>query len=378
MTGDMKIQTFFTQFLAFTQKEFFHILRDKKTLLVLIGLPIAQLLIFGFALNNNMSEMPTVVLDLSNDALTRELVADIDASPTFKVLGRVESKEEIDELFKQGKLSQAFVFMPGFEESIKRTGSADVQLIMDASLGINSSTLEAHIMVIFLKFQQKLNESRTIPIQIIPEVKMRYNPQLSSAFHFVPGVIGVVLMLVCAMMASLAIVKEKETGTMEVLLVSPVRPPVIILAKLVPYLIVGMINIVIILLISVFILKVPVAGNIFLLFFVGTIFTLSSLALGIMVSVLTRTQRDAVVVSIAGLMLPAIALSGFIFPLEVLPEAMQVLVNLLPVTLFISAARSVMIKGLGLGAVYPEVMLMAVVTLGLIVISIKCFKNRLS
>ena len=171
---------------------------------------------------------------------------------------------------------------------------------------------------------------------------------------------------------------EKETGTMEVLLVSPVRPQVIILAKLVPYLIVGMINIVIILLISVFILKVPVAGNIFLLFFVGTIFTLSSLALGIMVSVLTRTQRDAVVVSIAGLMLPAIALSGFIFPLEVLPEAMQVLVNLLPVTLFISAARSVMIKGLGMGAVYPEVILMAVVTLGLIVISIKCFKNRLS
>lgn len=372
------MNTFVNQFIAFTQKEFFHMLRDRKTLLVLIVLPLTQLLIFGFALNNNMSEMPTAVLDLSNDALSRQLIADIDASPTFEVIGRAQSKDEVDELFKQGKLSQAFVFMPGFEESIKRTGSGDVQVIMDASLGINSTTLESHIMVILLKFQQKLNTGRTIPMQIIPEVRMRYNPQLSSAFHFVPGVIGVVLMLVCSMMASLAIVKEKETGTMEVLLVSPVRPPVIILSKLVPYLAVGMINIVIILLVSVFVLKVPVAGNVFLLFFVGTMFTLSSLALGIMVSVFTGTQRTAVIVSIAGLMLPAIALSGFIFPLDVLPEAVQMLVRLLPVTLFISAARSVMIKGLGMEAVYPEVITMVVITVILIVISVKCFKDRLS
>lgn len=372
------MNTFVNQFIAFTQKEFFHMLRDRKTLLVLIVLPLTQLLIFGFALNNNMSEMPTAVLDLSNDALSRRLIADIDASPTFEVIGRAQSKDEVDELFKRGELSQAFVFMPGFEESIKRTGSGNVQVIMDASLGINSTTLESHIMVILLKFQQKLNSGRTIPMQIIPEVRMRYNPQLSSAFHFVPGVIGVVLMLVCSMMASLAIVKEKETGTMEVLLVSPVRPPVIILSKLVPYLAVGMINIVIILLVSVFVLKVPVAGNVFLLFFVGTMFTLSSLALGIMVSVFTGTQRTAVIVSIAGLMLPAIALSGFIFPLDVLPEAVQMLVRLLPVTLFISAARSVMIKGLGMEAVYPEVITMVVITVILIVISVKCFKDRLS
>ena len=374
----MKLKTFIDQFLAFTQKEFFHILRDRKTLLVLVVLPISQLLIFGFALNSSLTEMPTAVLDLSNDRMSRQIISKIDASSTFKVEEYVHSMQEVDELFKSGKLSQVFVFMPGFEREIKRTGKGNVQIIMDASLQINASTLESYILATLLEYQQEINAGRELPIQIIPEVKMRYNPRLDSAFHFVPGVIGIVLMLVCSMMASLAIVKEKESGTMEVLLVSPVRPPVIILAKLVPYLLVGMINIVVILLISVFILNVPIAGNIFLLFLVGTIFTLSSLALGIMVSVLTKTQRSAIIISIAGLMLPAITLSGFIFPLGSLSLLMKVIVHLMPVTLFISAARNIMIKGLGMDAVYPELFGLIVITVVLIGISIKCFKNRLS
>ena len=374
----MKLKTFIDQFLAFTRKEFFHILRDRKTLLVLVVLPISQLLIFGFALNSSLTEMPTAVLDMSNDRISRQIVSEIDASSTFKVVEYVSSMQEVDELFKSGKLSQVFVFMPGFEREIKRTGKGNMQVIMDASLQINASTLESYILANLLTYQQKINAGRELPIQIIPEVKMRYNPRLNSAFHFVPGVIGIVLMLVCSMMASLAIVKEKESGTMEVLLVSPVRPPVIVLAKLVPYLLIGMINIVVILLISVFVLKVPVAGNIFLLFFVGTIFTLSSLALGIMVSVLTKTQRSAIIISIAGLMLPAITLSGFIFPLDSLSMGMKVIVHAMPVTLFISSARNIMIKGLGMEAVYPELCGLVVITVVLIAISIKCFKNRLS
>ena len=374
----MKLKTFIDQFLAFTRKEFFHILRDRKTLLVLVVLPISQLLIFGFALNSSLTEMPTAVLDMSNDRMSRQIVSEIDASSTFKIVEYVSSMQEVDELFKSGKLSLVLVFMPGFEREIKRTGKGNMQVIIDASLQINASTLESYILATLLTYQQKINAGRELPIQIIPEVKMRYNPRMNSAFHFVPGVIGIVLMLVCSMMASLAIVKEKESGTMEVLLVSPVRPPVIILAKLMPYLLIGMINIVVILLISVFVLKVPVAGNIFLLFFVGTIFTLSSLALGIMVSVLTKTQRSAIIISIAGLMLPAITLSGFIFPLDSLSMGMKVIVHAMPVTLFISSARNIMIKGLGMEAVYPELCGLVVITVVLIAISIKCFKNRLS
>ena len=374
----MKLKTFIDQFLAFTRKEFFHILRDRKTLLVLVVLPISQLLIFGFALNSSLTEMPTAVLDMSNDRMSRQIVSEIDASSTFKIVEYVSSMQEVDELFKSGKLSLVLVFMPGFEREIKRTGKGNMQVIIDASLQINASTLESYILATLLTNQQKINAGRYYPSKIIPEVKMRYNPRLNSAFHFVPGVIGIVLMLVCSMMASLAIVKEKESGTMEVLLVSPVRPPVIILAKLMPYLLIGMINIVVILLISVFVLKVPVAGNIFLLFFVGTIFTLSSLALGIMVSVLTKTQRSAIIISIAGLMLPAITLSGFIFPLDSLSMGMKVIVHAMPVTLFISSARNIMIKGLGMEAVYPELCGLVVITVVLIAISIKCFKNRLS
>lgn len=150
-------------------------------------------------------------------------MSEIDASSTFKVVEYVSSMQEVDELFKSGKLSQVFVFMPGFEREIKRTGKGNMQVIMDASLQINASTLESYILANLLTYQQKINAGRELPIQIIPEVKMRYNPRLNSAFHFVPGVIGIVLMLVCSMMASLAIVKEKESGTMEVLLVSPVQ-----------------------------------------------------------------------------------------------------------------------------------------------------------
>lgn len=229
----MKLKTFINQFFAFTRKEFYHILRDRKTLLILVVLPISQLLIFGFALNSNLTEMPTAVLDMSNDRMSREIISAIDASSTFKVVEHVGSMDEVDELFRSGNLSQAFVFMPGFEKEVKRTGKGEMQVIMDASLQINASTLESYIMATLLAYQQKINAGRELPIKIMPEVKMRYNPRLDSAFHFVPGVIGVVLMLVCSMMASLAIVKEKESGTMEILLVSPVRPPVIILAKLV-------------------------------------------------------------------------------------------------------------------------------------------------
>lgn len=375
---ELNIKRNIDQFLAFTQKEFFHILRDRKTLLILVVLPLTQLLIFGFALNSDLVDTPTAVLDMSNDGVSRQLMSEIGSTETFQIIGRVKNIKEIDALFEKGDINLAFVFHPGFEESLKRTGVANMQVIMDACLLTNAFTLEAHIQAILLKYQQKLNQGRNIPIQIIPEVRMRYNPQLKSAFHFVPGVIGVVLMLVCTMMASLAIVKEKESGTMEVLLVSPIRPPVIILAKLVPYLIIGMLNIIIILLVSVFVLNVPVAGNIFLLFGIGSIFTLSSLALGIMVSVLTRTQRSAIIVSIVGLMLPAIVLSGFIFPLEALSTGMNILVHFMPVTLFISAARSIMIKGMGIEAVYPELILMVIMTVILIFISIKSFKNRLS
>lgn len=374
----MKIRVWTRQFLAFSQKEFYHILRDRKTLLILVVLPLVQLLIFGFALNSDLTDTPTVVLDFAGDAASRRIAQDFDAGKAFQVVGQVDSREAMDAAFRAGEVKAALVFPPDFEEGLKRTGKAGVQLILDASFLSDATMMENYARGILLKYQRELLGDTRIPGMILPEVRMMYNPQQKSAYTFVPGVIGIVLMLVCALMASLSLVREKESGTMEVLLVSPVRPFIIIISKVVPYLAVGMVNVVMIILVSVFVLQVPVAGNVLLLFGLANLFTLSSLALGILVSALTATQKNAVIVSIAGLMLPAILLSGFIFPLDGMSAAMRGVTKIIPATWFISAAKLIMIKGLGFGAVWGQMAVLAAMTAGLLIVSIKSFKERLS
>lgn len=374
----MKTRVLTRQFLAFSQKEFYHILRDRKTLLILVVLPLVQLLIFGFALNSDLMDTPTVVLDFARDATSRRIAQDFDAGKAFHVVGQVDSREEMDAAFRAGEVKVALVFPPDFEEGLKRTGKAGVQIILDASFLSDATMMENYARGILLKYQRELLGDARIAGMILPEVRMMYNPWQKSAYTFVPGVIGIVLMLVCALMASLSLVREKESGTMEVLLVSPVRPFIIIISKVVPYLAVGMVNVVMIILVSVFVLQVPVAGNVLLLFGLANLFTLSSLALGILVSALTATQKNAVIVSIAGLMLPAILLSGFIFPLDGMSAAMQGVTKIIPATWFISAAKLIMIKGLGFGAVWGQMAVLAAITAGLLIVSIKSFKERLS
>lgn len=372
----MKMKKYFDQFLAFTLKEFYHILRDRKTLLILLVLPLTQLLIFGFALSSKLVDAPTVIWDMANDAVSRRITRDIEQVSTFKIIKHVQGKEEIEQLFCRGELKVALIFEPDFARKLRRDGKVKLQMIVDAALGTDATTLEGHVQSVLARYNRSLGGH--IPLEITPEIHMRYNPQMKSSFHFVPGVIGVVLMLICSMMASLAIVKEKESGTMEVLLVSPVRPVVIILSKLVPYLLIAMFDVVIILLVSIFVLGVPVTGNIFLLFLMSTLLAFSSLALGIMVSVLTRTQRSAIIISIVGLMIPSIAMSGFIFPLRNVSIGLNIVSHVMPVTAFISAARGIMIKGTGIETVLPELVLLTCMAVVLVVISVKCFKNRLS
>lgn len=371
----MNINKYFRQFDIFTRKEFYHIWRDKKTLMVLLLLPLIQLLIFGFALSSDLVDTPTAILDLSKDEVTRRLVRDIDCMPAFKVIGTLDNEDELEQLFRTGKLKIALIFEPNFAQRLERDKKVLLHMIVDASLSSDASTLEGYIQAILLRYNQ---QEGNLPSFIVPQIHMRYNPQLRSAFHFVPGVIGIVLMLVCSMMASLAIVKEKESGTMEVLLVSPVRPSVIILSKLIPYLLIAMLDVVIILLISIYILNVPVAGNIFLLFISATILAVASLALGMVVSVLTKNQKSAVIISIVGLMLPSITMSGFIFPLRNISVIMYIISYMIPVTSFINIARNIMIKGLGFLDILPELLLLILMAIVLIFIGIRCFKSRLS
>jgi ABC-2 type transport system permease protein len=216
-----------------------------------------------------------------------------------------------------------------------------------------------------------------IPYQISPEPRMLYNPELKSAYTFVPGVMGLILMLVSAMMTSVSIVREKEMGTMEVLLVSPMRPLLIVVAKAVPYFTIAMVNVGTILLLSVFLLDLPVQGSVLLLLGESMLFILSCLALGLLISTAAKSQQVAMFISMLGLMLPTMLLSGFVFPIENMPIPLQVVSNAVPAKWFILMVKAVMLKGLGFGAVWKENLILAGMTVFFIAISVKRFKIRL-
>jgi ABC-2 type transport system permease protein len=265
------------QFISFIKKEFAHVLRDRKTLFILFGMPVVQILIFGFALTNEVKNAQIVVMDEAKDVYTQRIITRIAASSYFKINQTLVSNKQIENEFKKGKIKLAVIFPANFGTSLLHQKKAQIQLITDASDPNYATTITNYISAIIQEEQVSLNQHANIPYQIIPEVRMLYNPQLRGAPNFVPGVMALVLMLVCVMMTAVSIVKEKETGTMEILLVSPFSPLMVILAKAIPYLLLSLINVTTILLLSVFVLDVPVNGSIVLLFAESTLFIITCL-----------------------------------------------------------------------------------------------------
>src|SRR3954447_23254330 len=260
------------QFLSFVKKEFYHIFRDRKTLFILLGMPIAQIIIFGFALSNEVKNAKFAVLDQSNDVATKEIIAELDASSYFDLSGAIESNKKIEPLFRRGEVKLVIVFPPSFHDDLSHFNTAQVQLVADASDPNTATTLTGYATTIIKDYQLRLVSGRKMPHSINTIVRMLYNPQLKGAYTFVPGVMAMVLMLVCTMMTAITIVREKETGTMEVILVSPIQPLKIITAKALPYLLLSVINITSILLLSVFVLDVPIKGSLLLLIFESILF----------------------------------------------------------------------------------------------------------
>ncbi|MEG1910665.1 MAG: ABC transporter permease, partial [Bacteroidales bacterium] len=256
-------------------------------------------------------------------------------------------------------------------------GKAKIQLIADASDPNEANIISNYVQQVIMQYTQSLSVHGQTPMLIEPEVLMLYNPQLKSAYNFVPGVMGLILMLVCTLMTSVSIVREKELGTMEVLLVSPLKPLYIILAKAIPYLVLSFVNVLTIILLSVFILKVPVEGSIALLFGVSTVYILVSLALGILISTVSPTQQVAMIFSLVGLMLPTILLSGLMFPLENMPLLLQWLSNIVPARWYIEMVKIIMIKGLGFAFIWKDFVVLVVMALILLGLSVKRFKVRL-
>jgi ABC-2 type transport system permease protein len=347
-------------------------------LFILIWMPIVQIILYGFALTNEVKNADVAVFNQSNDAATTTIINEINASRYFKVTKYLHSYKEIGATFRQGKIRLAVVFPPNFQDNLLQKNYAQIQMIADASDPNTANALTNYASAIINDYQQSLNQNKDLPYTIKTNLRMLYNPELKSSYSFVPGVMALVLMLVCAMMTSIAIVREKELGTMEVILVSPLKPFRIIIAKTIPYLAVSIFNIACILLLSVYVLNVPINGSLFLLVMESILFTITALAIGILISNSATTQQSAMFTSLLSLFLPTLLFSGFLFPIESMPWPLQVISNIVPAKWYYIIVESVMIKGLGFWAVWKETLILVVMTSVLLGISIRNFKIRLT
>ena len=366
------------QFFAFVKKEFYHIWRDKQTLLILFGMPIAQIMIFGFALTNEVKNAKIAVLDPSKDISSTTLIQRIEASRYFDILKNLQTQAEIEDAFKEGKIKLAIIFPQQFREDLLHSNTTTIQFIADASDPNIATTLTSYANAIVQDYQQEMDGLNKLPYTIQMDVRMLYNPQLKGAYNFVPGVMAMILLLVCTLMTSIAIVREKERGTMEILLASPLKPILVILAKAIPYLTLSMINIASILLLSVFVLELPIEGSLPLLVGESILFTITSLSLGLLISSVTASQQVAMMISLVGMFLPTLMFSGFMFPIENMPIPLQVISNAVPAKWYFYIVKAVMIKGLGISAIWKETLILSGMTIFLLALSIKKYKIRLA
>lgn len=364
---------------AFIIKEFRHILRDRRTLLILFGMPVAQVLLFGFVLTNEIKNASIAVLDPSKDtesiALTNQLVS----SGYFRLERTLSSIDEIDAAFRTGKIKMAVVFPPEFSAAIER-GEAQLQFIGDASDPNTATTLVNYANAIVFDFQrnklQSAGATSAAPV-INVQSRMRYNPEQKGVFNFVPGVMTLILMLVSAMMTSITIAREKEMGTMEVLLVSPLKPIQIILGKTAPYLALTLVNALVIILLGIFVFGMPLLGSVVLLAAECVLYMFVALSLGIFISTKAKDQMTAMFMSALGLMMPTMLLSGFIFPRESMPVPLQVIGSFIPATWFNSIIKGIMIKGVGLGYIWKQTLILGGMALFFLVLSLRSFKDKL-
>ena len=365
------------RFVGFVRKEFYHIFRDKRSLFILFGMPIAQILLFGFAITNEINNVDIAVLDHSKDATTQEIIHKISASKYFSISQFIDKEDDIETVFKKGKVKAVLTFEKNFSKNLIKENNATIQVITDATDPNTANSISNYVNAILQNYQKDLNQNTTFLSIIVPQTRMVYNPELKSVFMFVPGVMTIILMLVSAMMTSISIAREKELGTMEILLVSPLKPFQVIVGKVVPYIFLSVINATVIIVLSIFIFKMPVQGSLFLLGLESVLFIISALALGILISTISKTQQTAMMISLMGLMLPVILLSGFIFPISSMPIPLQVISNIIPAKWFIIIVKGIMLKGVGLQFIWKETLILLGMTVFFIVLSVKKYKIRL-
>ena len=351
---------------AFIGKEFRHIFRDPRTMMIVLVMPIVQILLFGFAISTEVNNAVVDIVGAPGDPAVRELVQKLDANKYLEVGEIHSSPSEIDSRLRRGKAKAAIIFGQEFDAA-SQNGSAGIRIVSDGSDPNTSQMVTNYI---------KGAINGDVMAQA-PSVQLMYNPSMNSSYNFVPGVMGLILMLICSMMTAVSIVREKEFGTLELVLVSPVKPFWIILSKLTPYLVLSTANYATILLLSRYVMGVPLRGSLGMLTLVTLIFVGASLGIGLLVSAISSSQQTAMLICGMGLTMPTMMLSGFIFPCESMPVPLRVLGDMIPARWFISMARKIMIQGAGFSSYAGEFFLLLAMMVFLLALSIKSFRTRL-
>ena len=366
------------RFLGFVKKEFLHIFRDIRTLIILFGIPAAQILIFGYAINMDIKNAGIAFLDMSKDEITEQLSNKIISSGFFVKTEDLISYNDIDKTLKKGETKAVVVFENDFGKKLIGEGKADLSIIADASDPNAATLITNYTTAIVADFNMSLaGMTSGVQGKIIPEVRMFYNPSMKNYYMFIPGIITLILILICALMTSVAITREKEFGTMEALLVSPLKPLHIILGKVTPYFLLSFINVLVILALSWVVFKIPIRGSLVLLLAETMLYIMMSLTLGILISTVSSSMQQAIFISLIGLMMPTILLSGFIIPIENMPKVYDYVSFILPPRHFIVIIKNIMIKGSGFSYIWKETLILSVMTIFFVALSVKKFKTRL-
>jgi ABC-2 type transport system permease protein len=362
---------------AFVVKELWHILRDRQTLTILLLMPLAQVVLFGFAIRTDVNDIRVAFVDPGGGPQAQALRARFTGTTRFRVVAAAPTTRDLESLFRRGKIDVAVVLSSGLEGDLAAGAPVRVLLITDASNPNTGSTMQTYAGAVITGWRQALPGSAG-GVQVIPQVRMRFNPTLESVNLFVPGLIALVLTLVTALMTAISLSREMERGTLEVLLVSPLRPWQIILGKVVPYLLLAFANVVTALLAAWIVFQIPLRGSVLLLLGASTLYALVGLALGVLIAARTGSQRTAMIGAMLGTMLPSTLLSGMIFPIASLPGPLQVMSNIVPARWFIVVVRGIMLKGAGLAHLWQELAILGAMLLVLLLVATRSFKERLA
>lgn len=370
------------QFLSFSRKEFLHILRDPRSLLILLIMPQILVLLPGFVIKNDVRDIRTAIIDGSHDVYTHQITQRLYANDYFIGKGELQTEQQAAELFKKGEIDLVVIFESGFADRIAHSRDASIQILSDGSEPNQASVRVAYAQQVMAQFQEELSRQMeqagisNPQFNIRVNSRMLYNPQQRSELNFVPGIVGIIIMLICCMMTSIAIVREHETGTMEILLASPLSPICIVLAKLVPYMLIAFVDMAIILCMSHYLMQIPMAGSMATYILVFFIYIFTVLMLGLLISTLVSTQLAAMLISLL-MIVPAIYLSDMIFAVDSMPMPAQIISNIIPAKWFIAASRKIMIEGVGIEYVATEIRALLIEGFVFMLLAWKFFKTRL-